>query len=301
MGASSFALFVWPCLIMFTLSPFRSQDLRTASGIGNYAGAAYIKKLHSAEDGWNTFGDVDHKANRQPYTDYTNYTPVNDAYTIKNPLKWQPLMESNGLGYITIQTHITPQAGLTQPFGLNRTDVAARKLPNPYPTGFNKTSYKAHVDDVLQTSAQLTDLQKMAAEYFDDQLMSIGIAGFILANRYKWNIHQHVAAESAGACLYDATIIAWKEKIAHSAVRPITAVRYLYGSKGLEPKRIKAYAGVGQGTQDIDADEWLPYLRTMPHADYPSGGVAVQSIKHYHQTTMLMDAMKCLGLDKQAC
>lgn len=250
----------------------RSLDLKTAVGIGNYVGKVYIEYLRSNQDGWNTFATMNHTYHKNVFADYTMFTPVNTPYSIKDPLKWQPLLETNEVGYYTIQTHITPQAGSAKPFALTKAEVQARKLPSPYPYGYNAAAYKAQVDDVLKTSAQLTEFQKMAAEYFDDKLMSFAPISLVLGARYKWSIHAQLAAEANIACVYDATIVAWKEKIAHNAVRPITAVRHLYGSKQQQQsKRITANAGAGLGTKELAADEWLSYLRTMPHADYPSG------------------------------
>lgn len=39
-------------------------------------------------------------------------------------------------------------------------------------------------------------------------------------------------------CVYDATLLCWKEKVRHNAVRPISTVRYFYNNK-----KIRAYAG----------------------------------------------------------
>ena len=52
----------------------------------------------------------------RPYADWTGYQPVNSAYDDPEDLiKWQPLLETNGRGYITVQTHTTPQAGQVPP------------------------------------------------------------------------------------------------------------------------------------------------------------------------------------------
>ncbi|CAN0551951.1 unnamed protein product, partial [Ectocarpus sp. 8 AP-2014] len=34
---------------------------------------------------------------------------------------------------------------------------------------------------------------------------------------------------------------------------------------------VEAYAGPDQGVQTIKASEWEPFIRTMPHSEYPSG------------------------------
>lgn len=53
------------------------------------------------------------------------YTPVNNAVfpQFTNTFDWQPLLESDGVGYITAQEHVTPHIGVTSRFfGFNTSD-----------------------------------------------------------------------------------------------------------------------------------------------------------------------------------
>ena len=59
-------------------------------------------------------------------------------------------------------------------------------------------------------------------------------------------------------------------------------------------QQVTSYAGVSSdgetmGTQTFDANDWEPYIRTMPHAEYPSGSACVceafaQSLIEYFGT-----------------
>lgn len=51
------------------------------------------------QDGLNRDGSLTRSYNKFNYSDYDPiYVPVNDAFTLRDPTKWQPLMETNELG-----------------------------------------------------------------------------------------------------------------------------------------------------------------------------------------------------------
>ncbi|MHA4819834.1 phosphatase PAP2 family protein, partial [Streptomyces aculeolatus] len=59
----------------------------------------------------------------------------------------------------------------------------------------------------------------------------------------------------------------------YDAVRPVTAVRHVYGNR-----KIRAWGGVGKGTvDDIRASEWSSYLPVGDHPEYPSGSTSLCS------------------------
>lgn len=70
--------------------------------------------------------------------------------------------------------------------------------------------------------------------------------------------------------LLDSGIAAWEAKRAYDYVRPVTAIRYLYGGQ-----QVMAWAGPNQGIQLIDGSDWTPYQSgtfvTPPFAEYVSG------------------------------
>ena len=80
-----------------------SEDLATPAGIGNVAGARVARVRE--RDGMNQLGDEGGRQyNRRPYEDYTGYKPVNTAYRLSDPSRWQPLLNSPGNGTFTIQS-----------------------------------------------------------------------------------------------------------------------------------------------------------------------------------------------------
>ena len=66
-----------------------TENTSTAVGIGNLAGKAVV--ANRERDGMNQLGDEGgRKYNRLPYADYTGYEPVNTAYDLRDPSRWQP-------------------------------------------------------------------------------------------------------------------------------------------------------------------------------------------------------------------
>lgn len=86
-------------------------------------------------------------------------------------------------------------------------------------------------------SAALTDRQKVTAEFFDDKLVSLGAIPVYYALTRFLDIHTVLGLALSANCVYDSTVVAWKEKLRH-AVRPTSLVRYFYGDQ-----TVKAWAG----------------------------------------------------------
>lgn len=243
-----------------------SMDRTTPVGIGNRAGFAVVAARE--HDGMNQLGDEgERKYDRKPYADYTGYRPVNTAYELVDAGRWQPNVVTRGNGIFSVQQFVTPQYRLTRPYAYDEPSWFQSPVPdksNPYD---NPDGYKAQADEVLSISANLTDEQKMTAELFDDKLIGLGgVSGFILMTRgltldefVQNDFIVHMAA-------FDAGIAIWNEKFRHDAVRPFTAIRYLYGDAP-----VTAWGGPGRGTvSDLPASEWRSYLSTADHPEYPS-------------------------------
>ena len=65
---------------------------------------------------------------------------------------------------------------------------------------------------------------------------------------------------------FDAGIVIWKWKREYDAVRPFSAIRYIYGDQP-----VTAWGGPGQGTvTDLPASQWKSYLQVADHPEYPS-------------------------------
>jgi hypothetical protein len=243
-----------------------SLDLTTPIGIGNYA--AKMVLAYREQDGMNQLGDMGGKKyHRVPYDDYTGYKPKNNAYKIKFPANWQPNFESNGYGTCAIQKHIFPQYGRVLPYSLeNVTSIVSPPSPNSDP--LKREDYKAQTDEVLRESANLNDYKKMVAEHFDDKSTSLFGPVFFLAQKYQLNQDKIIILDLlTNLALFDAGIVAWKEKINHNLIRPFSAIRYLY-----ENTTFSAWGGPGRGkVDDMTGAQWKSYLPTAAHTEYPSG------------------------------
>ena len=66
-------------------------------------------------------------------------------------------------------------------------------------------------------------------------------------------------------------MLVWRDKVLFDAIRPTTVV---HAVKGNGPS-FSTYGGPFQGEQTIPPLDWQPYIRTMPHAEYPSGSSCV--------------------------
>ena len=243
-----------------------SEDITTAVGIGNVAGKRVAEVRE--RDGMNQLGDEGgRKYNRRMYEDYTGYKPVNSAFKLSDPSRWQPLLTSPGTGTFAIQHFAMPQWGLARPYSYNNPDRF--HAPSPDASNFeNFEAYKAQADEVMALQASLTDYQKMVAELFDDKLTGLGGATFFsfitrgmsLDEFVQYDFLTHLAA-------FDGGIATWKEKAVFDTVRPVSAIRHLYKNR-----KITGWAGPGKGiVDDLPASEWRSYLNTGNHPEYPSG------------------------------
>jgi hypothetical protein len=133
------------------------------------------------------------------------------------------------------------------------------------------------VQEVINIQAKLTDRQKVIAEYWADGPSSEFPPGhWCTIAQYVSRQNGHTLDEDVrlfflvANAVFDASIAAWTAKIEYDYVRPVTAIRYLK-----QGKRIRAWAGPGQGTQVIAGEAWVPYqvptFRTPPFAEYVSG------------------------------
>ena len=148
----------------------QENDL-TPIGIGNKVGNAVIAQ--SNIDGMNQLGDANgsRKYHKLPYGNTNNYKPVNTAYELKDPSRWQPALESNGKGRYFQQTFVTPQFATLKPFTYdninNYTVMPHGRLQ------VNSATYKATTDETLAYSGALTEEMKMKAEFFKDKVKSV--------------------------------------------------------------------------------------------------------------------------------
>ncbi|MGW0763549.1 vanadium-dependent haloperoxidase [Streptomyces sp. NPDC002814] len=256
----------------------RSEDRTTPVGIGNIAGKAIVKAR--ANDGMNHRGDIGRKYHGKPFDDYTGYQPVNSAYKVVNPSRWQPAAHPHmrrvgggpgDKGIWVIQRFVTPQMRLVKPYTYQ--NPSEFRLPAPdHITHTNPGAYKRSVDEILKASATLTDEKKLKAEWFDNKLAGIALAPGAAALSHGLDLDGwcHLYMVTAVA-RFDDLIAAWYMKHKYEAPRPFTAVRHVYGRS-----KVSAWGGAGKGTvHDMPADEWRSYLPVGDHPEYPSGSTTL--------------------------
>lgn len=245
------------------------ENTQTPIGIGNLAGKAAVEA--GEHDGMNMLGDEGGRTyNRRPYADYTGYKPVNTAYELKDPSRWQPDILAKGNGTFQVQQFVTPQVRLIKPYSYDNPKQFL--VPPPKNSDYhNRAAYKKQADDILKASADLTDEQKVKAELFNNKFLALGASvgtprSNSVADLDEW-IEYHVTIDVAD---WDTAIAVWYNKAKYDSVRPFSAIRYLYGDQP-----VTAWGGRGKGTvNDIPGNEWRSYLQTADHPDYPSASTS---------------------------
>ncbi|WP_210581225.1 DUF6851 domain-containing protein [Streptomyces sp. GESEQ-4] len=262
-----------------------SEDLTSPVGIGNVAAKHAWNALKN--DGMNVLGYEGRTYNPRPWADYTGYRPVNTAFEVSNPSRWQPqLIPHNGrragggpgdMGIYVAQHFITPQAGRTKSL-LFKDPAQFRLAPPAHSDHTDARAFKRSVDEIVEASADLNDERKALAEIMENKLWGIGYSSIVIARKYDQDDHmgvhgwaqwilQHLLAT------FDPLIAAWYQKARYDACRPVTAVRHVYGNR-----KITAWGGPGKGTvDDIRASEWRSYLTVGDHPEYPSGSTTLCS------------------------
>lgn len=256
-----------------------SEDRTSPVGIGNLAGQAVI--AHRQRDGMNQLGDAGgRRYHPRPYADYLGYAPVNTAYDLHDPGRWQPALTPHrrrlgagppsDYGAWTVQQFITPQWRVTRPYSYD--DPAEFRVPPPRASDpDNRRAYRRQAEEVLEAQAALTGEQKMAAELFDNKFLSLGMGVSDAAVHHGLDldgwVHLFMTASTA---TFDTGIAVWNDKHRYDAVRPFSAIRHLYGGS-----EITAWGGPGLGTvDDLPGAEWRSYLNVGDHPEYPSGSAA---------------------------
>lgn len=237
-----------------------TEKVDTAAGIGNVAAGAVLDAR--SKDGSNQHGEH----GGDPYSDYTEYQPVNTPDKVVDQWRWQPLRVGD-----KTQTFVTPQWGKVTPFALNRPDQFPVAGPDL------RKDYKKAAREIVKFSAKLTDTDKAIAEYWADGPRTelppghTAIFAAALCRMGGNNLDNDVKMLflQANAAL-DAGIAAWHLKVKHDFVRPITLVRELHRGQ-----KIRSWGGPGQGTVTMPGEKWLPYQPTTfvtpPFAEYVSG------------------------------
>jgi hypothetical protein len=240
-----------------------STNAATAAGVGNLAAAALLEYRH--HDGSNQLGDL----NPGAYSDYTGYVYVNTADKLNDPTQWQPLIVKG-----VAQKYLAPHWGRVTPFAMTSGSQfrMAGITPN---TPFG--GLESAVDEAIAHSANLTDREKVIAEYWADGPSSelppghwCLFAAWVSKRDHHTedeDVKMFFAVANAGM---DAGIAAWDIKRFFNSARPATAVPYYK-----KDKVIYAWGGPGKGTVKMLGQQWRPYqpenVVTPAFPEYISG------------------------------
>jgi hypothetical protein len=246
-----------------------STDTTTPQGIGNVTAQAEIDFRHG--DGSNQLGN---------YADTTGYQPVNTWNQVNDRWRWQPLcVPLPPPGYTgsscpgTVQTALTPQWGTVVPFSAKPTTYY---LPGP-PKNPDRTYSTADITQALADTSNLTDLQKVTAEYWADGPGTAFPPGHMalfaeaLSRKNHFSLDTDVKMFFAlGNAEMDAGIAAWYQKYKYDFVRPITGIREQYKNQ-----YINSWLGPNQGYGMVLGQNWIPYqapnVVTPAFPEYVSG------------------------------
>ncbi|WP_234320063.1 DUF6851 domain-containing protein [Streptomyces sp. SBT349] len=255
-----------------------SEDRTSPIGIGNVAGKGLLAA--GERDGMNSLGDEGRRYNGRPFEDYTGYEPVNSAFELRNPSRWQPQLTTHNRrhgeslgdkGVFTVQQFLTPQLRVGRAYTFD--DPARFGLAPPRHSDHTRPrEYKRSVDEILEASAALTDEQKMIAEFVHNKLLGVGPPAYAAAHAHELDLHGWTQLwVSYSMASWDAMVATWHYKALYDAVRPFSAVRHVYGDS-----KVTAWGGPGKGTvDDIPADQWVGYLNVEDHPEYPSSSAVV--------------------------
>lgn len=319
-----------------------SRDPVTPAGIGNIAAETLLEAR--LNDGSNQAGNY---AETVSATYPTPYRPVNSADPAAesslgrpafDPARWQPLRVPNGkatdplTGFpvavdsdpstYTDQKFVTPHWGAVTPFAL-ASGGELRPPPPPRPgstapytdalgvISSNDEAYRRQADEIVQFTAQLTERQKVVAEYWADGPDSVTPPGHWnefaadLSFKYRHGIDDDVRMFFAlNGALMDSSIACWESKRFYDFIRPISAIRHVYSASTLP-----GWAGPGLGTQTVAGAQWRPFQSltfvTPAFAEYTSGhstfsAAAAEVLRGYVEREQLYDGRTQVPYDRNS-
>ncbi len=292
----------------------RTTDTTTAAGIGNVSAQALLDFRRN--DGSNQLGD-DPNGDGTPYSDITNYQPVNSPGATVNIELWTPEFVPIDDPTGSVQQFLTPQWGEVIPFALESGEEFRPVATEPFLLVAGEVDLAAQTitledgsvldidlsligsvinpefinqaTEVVEFSANLTDEQKLIAEFWEDG------GGTSFPPGTWMTFGQFVSARddnsldddvklffTLGNGVFDAGVATWESKVFYDYTRPVRAIREL-GELGLIGEfnsdlggfAIEAWQPDG-GTQTILASDFLTYQTpgsdpSPPFAEYTSG------------------------------
>lgn len=269
----------------------RLADNPTPANIGTRACRAVLDYRHA--DGSNQLGDL----HPGPYSDYTGYVARNDPMqlygfdpaTVHDPDHYQPLTHPAPHGGITTDGFLGAQWGRVrllsvqslpapvQPLAQQLILDGLRSATSPGPAPYGSPRYLQQATDLMTITSNLTEQQKVIAEYWADGPGTATPAGHwmqlahAVSRRDRNSLDDDVKLFFAvGNSQSDAAVASWYVKRYYDSVRPITSVRYLFHGQ-----QITGWGGQNQGTVTMDGSQWRPYQHetfpTPPFPEYVAG------------------------------
>ena len=286
-----------------------TQDIATAAGVGNVSAEALL--AFRRQDGANQLNN---------YQDTTGYQPINaNPDAMIDIARWTPEQIPIDDPDAPLEAFLTPQWGTVNPFSLESGEQL--RPPNPQPfllieegtvnleagtitlengevveisreivgTIINP-EFIAQAEAVVDFSANLTDQQKIVAEFWEDGGGTAFPPGtWMTFGQFVSARNDHSLDQDAKLFftlangVFDAGVATWEAKVFYDYVRPVRAIRTL-GQLGLIGEfnsdlggfAIQAWGGPKQGTQTILATDFITYQTpgkdpSPPFAEYTSG------------------------------
>ena len=286
-----------------------------AAVIGNLAGKTLLRYRHS--DRSNQMGDHPKGTIGVAYSDTTNHKPTNTPDNFSYIELWTPeyVPIDNFTGQV--QQYLTPHWGRVKSFALESNRQYRPEPPEPFllvPGKVDLTTetisladdsiveidrdligtiinpeFIAQAEEIVNISANLTDEQKIIAEFWEDgRGTSYPPGTWMTFGQYVSVRDEHSLDDDAklfftlGNALFDAGIATWEAKTHYNYTRPVRAVREL-GKLGLIGEYNVELGGYAidtwqphQGTQTILATDFVTYQNqdgdpSPPFAEYTSG------------------------------
>ncbi len=245
-----------------------TTDTTTAAGIGNISAAALLE--FRRQDGSNQLGDDPNGIFGVPYSDTSNYQPLNAPDEVINIERWTPEkvpIDAEPGQEKRIQEFLTPQWGDVEPFALESGDQFRPEAPQPFLLVDGSVNLKdgtitledgstvnidksligtiinpefiTQAENIVDISANLTNEQKLIAEFWEDGSgTSFPPGTFMTFGQFVSARDNNTLDEDAqmffglGNAVFDAGIATWEAKKFYDYARPVRAVREL-GKLGL--------------------------------------------------------------------
>lgn len=296
----------------------QTNDITTAAGIGNVMARELIELRH--RDGANQLGDDPAGTSGVAYSDITGYESVNEVGETTEIDLWTPErvpIDSEPGSENDIQEFLTPHWGAVDSFSLESGSEFRPEAPEPFllvegtvdlaaktitladnsvidiePAIVGTIINPAFIEQaerVVELSGNLTDEQKLSAEFWEDGSgTSFPPGTWMTFGQFTSARDNHTVDDDAklffalSNAVLDAGIATWDAKIAYDYARPVRVIRDL-GTLGLigefdaslEGYVIEAWTP-GGGTQTILAEDFLTYQTpggdpSPPFGEYTSG------------------------------